>query len=197
MSSANLPRPRNKRSSSLRGSAAPTQRPLPFFFSSATFFSATIFGASANISRTKVSAPHELCQRRLQPVYQFLDLFLAQRFEQATGYGRQAAEDLSFTLPIHFGSVRGRGQVKSGDHGDVSSGDGSLSLILSAARPIGLRQFHLHVRAALDVRNAYVHLDGEMFGVLHCQTLKIREQRRKSIGVDEEVVNLLGLFLSL
>src|ERR1700674_4246117 len=127
MSSANLPRPRNRRSSSLRGSEAPTHGPLPFFFSSATFFSApflsaTVFSASANISRAGAPAPHELCQRRLQTVYQFLNLFLAQRFEQATGNGRQAAEDLGFTLPIHFccacGSIRDWGQVKPGDYSD-------------------------------------------------------------------------------
>src|ERR1035437_3107835 len=107
MSSANLPRPRNRRSSSLRGSAAPTQPPLPFFFS----LSATIFGASANISRTegRLSAPHKLSERCLQPVDQFLNLFLAQRFEQATGYGRQAAENLGFTLPVNFGSECGSG----------------------------------------------------------------------------------------
>src|ERR1039458_492390 len=105
MSSANLPRPRNKRSSSLRGSAAPTQPPLPFFFS----LSATIFGASANISRARAPAPHELSERCLQPVDQFLNLFPAQRFEQATGYRRQAAEDLGFTLPVHFGSECGHG----------------------------------------------------------------------------------------
>src|ERR1700687_6207630 len=107
MSSANLPRPRNRRSSSLRGSAAPTQGRLPFFSSSAMFsltpfFQAQILGALPNISRTGGSAPHELCQRSLQPVDHFLNLFLAQRFEQAAGDGGQAAEDLGFALPIHF-----------------------------------------------------------------------------------------------
>src|SRR6266852_1077582 len=162
MSSANLPRPRNRRSSSLRGSEAPTQGPLPFFFSS----SVTIFSASANISRTGVSAPHELCQRRLQSVDQFLNLFLAQRFEQTTGDRCLPSENLGFSLPVHFccacGSIRGRCQVKPGNDRDVSSGDGSLSFILSAARAIRFRQFHLHVCAALDVGDAHVQLDGEM-----------------------------------
>src|SRR6266852_6416600 len=163
MSSANLPRPRSRRFSSLRGSDPPTHGPLPFFFSS----SATIFGASANISRTGVSAPHELCECRLQAVDQFLNLFPAQWFEQAPGYGRQATENLRFSLPVDFRPDSNRGQVKPSDDGDVSSGYRSLSFILSAARTIGLRQFHLHVCAAFDVGNAYVQLDGEMLGVLH------------------------------
>ena len=54
-----------------------------------------------------MSAQHELCQRRLQSVYQFLNLFLAQWFEQASGDGCQASENLGFSLPIHFRSESG------------------------------------------------------------------------------------------
>src|SRR5580658_716675 len=197
MSSANLPRPRNRRSSSLRGRDAPTQLPPPFFFSFAPFPSATIFAASANISRTGVSAPHGLSQRRLHAVYQFLNLFLAQWFEQSTGYGREAAEDLGLSLPSDFGSVCDRAQIEPSDYSDVPTSNCSLSFILRAVRPIGLRQFQLHVGAAFDVRNAHVHLECEMCGVQHRQILKIREQRCKSIGVGEEGIDLVGIFLDL
>ncbi len=111
MSSANLPRPRNRRSSSLRGSEAPTQRLLPFFFSSATFSSASLLSARYSPPQTfrGQGRPRHTSYRqcRLQSVDQFLNLFLAQRFEHAAGDGRQAAEDLRFTLPVHFGGEHG------------------------------------------------------------------------------------------
>src|SRR5580704_3317839 len=82
MSSANLPRPRSNRFSSLRGSACPTQVFAPFLL----------------IALTPVSSP----QRRLQAINQLLNLFLPQRLQQAASHGRKAPEDLRLTLPRHF-----------------------------------------------------------------------------------------------
>src|SRR5271168_4873968 len=79
MSSANFPRPRSSRFSSLRGSGCPTQFLAPSFL----------------IALTPISSS----QRRLQSVDQLLNLLLTQRLQQTTRHRRQTAEDLRFTLP--------------------------------------------------------------------------------------------------
>src|SRR5579863_650363 len=82
MSSANLPRPRSSRFSSLRGSAWPTQFGVPSFL--------------------VVLTPISSSQRGLQSINQLLNLFFSQRLKQPTSHGRQPTEDLRLALPSHF-----------------------------------------------------------------------------------------------
>ena len=190
MSSANLPRPRKRRSSSLRGSDAPTQGLLPFFFLSATII------APPPTSRARAPAPLWLRQRCLQTVDQFLNLFLPQWFEQTARNRGQPSENLRFALPVHFcarsGAVRAC-RARSNPATTVTLPPATAPCPLYCARrgrsPSASSIFTFG--GTLDVGNAHIHLDGEMGLVLNRESLKLRQQRRKSIRVGQKVVNLL------
>src|ERR1700676_824260 len=173
MSSTNLPRPRSKRASSLRGRPWPTHFP----------FSAAVL--TANLL--------PLAQGRLQTVDQLLHILFAQRLEQSSGDGSEAAKNLRFALPDDFGA-RARGcQVEARYERYVAAGHASLPFVLRALRAVCLGHFHFHVGGAFDVGNYYIHFHGEMSFVLYGHALKVREQRAELFGIGQKIVDLFGL----
>src|SRR5579864_3958576 len=118
MSSANLPRPRSSRFSSLRGIGCPTHFLAPSFLIALTGFSSS--------------------QGRLQSINQFLHLFSPQRLQQAASHGGQTAEDLRFTLPSYFCAAVAveRRQIKARGERDVASGHASLPFVLRPGRTL-------------------------------------------------------------
>src|SRR5262245_32204847 len=118
-SSANLPCPRRRRLSSLRGIALPTQ---PAF-------------CVVVLNET----PREFSlECGLQSVDQLLNIFLAERLEQSTGNGGELAKDLGLALPGHLSTGSLRCKIKASRHGDVSACHTALSFILRARWLLGL-----------------------------------------------------------
>src|ERR1700704_4706484 len=69
---------------------------------------------------------HSLRQCCLQSVDQFLNLFLAEGFEQAASDRRQTAEDLRFALPCNFCTARDRREIEPRDDIYVSARHAAL-----------------------------------------------------------------------
>src|SRR5207244_13459568 len=101
MSSANLPRPRSRRFSSLRGRGLPTQFLLSVpeltCWSSASYVLKS--RRAALDGQPGAAVPTYLLKGCLQSVNQLLHALSTQRLEQPASDGRQPCEHRSFSLP--------------------------------------------------------------------------------------------------
>src|SRR5437899_4933804 len=115
MSSANLPRPRSRRFSSLRGRGLPTQFLLSVpeltCWSSASYVLKS--RRAALDGQPGAAVPTYLLKGCLQSVVKFLKVLSTQRLEQPALNRSQPSKDLCYSLQRHFSSVVHRSQFES------------------------------------------------------------------------------------
>src|SRR5204863_10052052 len=199
MSSANLPRPRSRRFSSLRGRGLPTQFLLSVpeltCWSSASYVLKS--RRAALDGQPGAAVPTYLLKGCLQSVDEFLHLLSTQRLEQPARNRSQPSKDLCFSLPSHFSSAVHRRQIESSRQRNISTCHTALTLILRTFRAIGFGELHFHFRRPLDVGNPDIHFDSKVCCILLRHPLKIRQQRSESLGIGEEVIHFFRRFFDL
>src|SRR6266851_794283 len=176
MSSANLPRPRSRRFSSLRGSDLPTQPSAWLFLVALTAwsswsirFSAGVPPAVRSILPSALSLECGYFSAARSPSISFCTFFLPSGSNSPPAMDARPPKICASPCQATFVPAPAANRSKPA---------------------VSARQLHLHVGRSPDIGDANVHLHREMSCILPRHALEIGEQRSEFLRVSQEIVYL-------